>query len=405
MTPPPRWLSILGIGEDGVEGMAPAARALLGAAAAVYGGARHLTLAGGLIGGTARAWPSPLTDAFPALLALRPRPVAVLASGDPYCHGIGATLAGLVPAEERLCLPAPSAFSLACAALGWPLAEVATLSLCGHPLATLIAHLQPGARLLVLSADATTPGAVAALLRARGFGGSRLHVLEALGGPRARIRTLRADAPMPAAIDPLNLLAIEARAAPDAVVLPQGGGLADDMFEHDGQLTKQEVRAVTLAALAPRLGEMLWDIGAGSGSIGIEWLLRHPINRAIAIEQHADRAARAARNAVALGVPRLHVVQGTAPAALDGLPPPDAVFIGGGAERPGVIAAAWQALPQGGRLVVNAVTIETAAALFAACRQHGGTLRRIAVERLEALGTLHAFRPAMTVTQWQVRKP
>jgi precorrin-6Y C5,15-methyltransferase (decarboxylating) len=405
VTSSPRWLAILGIGEDGVEGMTPSARALLGAAEVVYGGARHLALARDLIRGEAREWPSPIRDAFPGLLGLRPRPVAVLASGDPYCYGIGVRLARVVPVAETLCLPAPSAFSLACARLGWPLAEVATLSLCGRPLVTLIPHLHPGARLLVLSADATTPAAVAALLRARAFAASRVTVMEALGGRRERIRTYRATEPMPPDIDPLNLLAIELDAAPDALVLPLGGALPDGAFEHDGQLTKQEVRAVTLAALAPRLGELLWDIGAGSGAVSVEWLLRHPANRAVAIEQRPDRAARAARNAAALGVPRLQVVEGAAPAALAGLPPPDAAFIGGGAERPGVLEAVWEALRPGGRLVVNAVTVETEAVLFAACRRRGGTLRRIAVERLEPLGSLHAFRPAMAVTQWVVGKP
>ncbi len=396
----PRWLTILGIGEDGIAGLTQSARALLSAAEVVYGGARHIALARDLIRGEARPWPSPMQDAWPALLALRPRAVAVLASGDPYCHGVGATLARLVPVAETLCLPAPSAFTLACARLGWPGAEVAMLSLCGHPLATLIPHLQPGARLLVLSADPTTPHAVADLLRARGFGDSRLHVLEALGGSRERVRGLAAREALPGDIDPLNLLGIELHAAADARVVPLASGLPDDCFEHDGQLTKQEVRAVTLAALAPRQGELLWDVVAGSGAISIEWLLRHPANRAVAIERIEARAARAARNAAALGVPRLAVVAGNAPDAFADLPPPDAVFIGGGAERMDVLEAAWDALRPGGRMVVNAVTIETEAVLFGACRRLGGSLRRIAVERLDTLGTLHGFRPAMTVTQW-----
>ncbi len=399
----PRWLAILGIGEDGVEGMVPAARALLSGAEIVYGGARHLALAASLIRGEARPWPSPITDAYPALLALRPRPVVVLASGDPYCFGIGATLSGMVPAAETLCLPAPSAFALACARLGWPLAEVATLSLCGRPLATLIAHLQPGARLLVLSADATTPGAVAALLRERGFGPSRLHVLEALGGPRERVRTFAATDALPE-IGALNLLGVDLAAGPGARIVPLSCGLPDEMFEHDGQITRQEMRAITLAALAPHQGELLWDIGAGSGAISIEWLLRHPAMRAIAIERRGDRAARAARNAASLGVPRLRLIEGAAPAALAGLDPPDAVFIGGGAHRPGVIDAAWNALRPGGRLVVNAVTIATEAALLAACDRLGGTLRRIGVERLDAVGPMQAFRPAMTVTQFVAMK-
>ncbi|HET9018723.1 MAG TPA: precorrin-6y C5,15-methyltransferase (decarboxylating) subunit CbiE, partial [Acetobacteraceae bacterium] len=205
MTSPSRWLSILGIGEDGVEGMTPTARAVLGAAEIVYGGARHLSLARGLITGEGREWPSPLSAAFPELLRLRPRAVAVLASGDPYCFGIGARLAKLVPAEETLAVPAPSSFSLACARLGWSLPDVATVSLCGRPLAGLIPHLQPSGRVLVLSADGSTPGSVADLLRARGFGGSRLQVMEALGGPRERVRSFLAADWLPGAIDPLNL--------------------------------------------------------------------------------------------------------------------------------------------------------------------------------------------------------
>jgi precorrin-6Y C5,15-methyltransferase (decarboxylating) len=403
VTSPPRWLAILGIGEDGVEGLAPAARALLGGAEVVFGGERHLALAAPLIRGEARVWPRPLARAFPALGALRPRPVAVLASGDPYCYGVGATLASMVPPEETLCVPAPSAFSFACARLGWPLAEVTTLSFCGRPVAALIPHLQPGARVLALSADASTPEGVASLLRARGLGASRLHLLESLGGPCERVRAQRADEAI-ADVAALNLLAIEVVAAPDAKILPLSCGLPDALFETDGQLTKQEVRAVTLAALAPLQGELLWDVGCGSGSIAIEWLLRHPSMRAIAIEARADRAARAARNAAALGVPRLRVVEGVAPDALSELPMPDAIFLGGGG-RADVIATAWTALRAGGRIVANAVTVQTEALLFDTCTRLGGTLRRIAVERLEGLGPHHAFRPALPVTQWVARKP
>ena len=399
---PPRWLAILGIGEDGVEGLTPAARALLRGAEIVFGAPRHLALAEPLLRGEARAWPRPLERAFPDLLALRPRAVAVLASGDPYCYGVGAVLARVVPAAETLCLPAPSAFSLACARLGWALAEVTTLSFCGRPVAALIPHLQPGSRVLALSADGATPAAVATLLRARGFGRSRLHILESLGGPQERVRVQRTDEDIPD-VAPLNLLAIEVAAAPGATVLPLASGLPDRLFEHDGQLTKQEIRAATLAALAPRQGEMLWDVGCGSGAIAIEWLLRHPSMRAVAIEARADRSARAARNAANLGVPRLDIVEGAAPAALAGLPAPDAVFFGGGASTE-AIAMAWAALRIGGRVVANAVTVQTESLLFESHARFGGTLRRIAIERLEPLGTHHAFRPALPVTQWVAEK-
>jgi precorrin-6Y C5,15-methyltransferase (decarboxylating) len=399
------WLSILGIGEDGVEGLSPDARARLARATLVVGGARHLSLASSLITGERLAWPSPMDSAYPTLLARRGEPVVVLASGDPFCHGIGAVLARLVPIAQITCLPAPSAFSLACARLGWPLHDTGLVSLCGHPLALLRPRLQPGGRLLVLSADATTPAQVAALLRETGFGASVLHILEALGGPHERHRRSLAEQPLPDDIAPLNLLAIELVAAPNAPVLPLAPGLADDLFAHDGQITKREIRAVTLSSLAPRRGELLWDIGCGSGSIAIEWRLRHPSNRAIGIEPHAARAARARANAERLGAPGLRIIEAAAPDALADLPTPDAVFLGGGARRQGVIATAWQALRPGGRIVANAVTLETETALVAAHAAHGGTLTRLAVERLDRIGDLHGFRPAMTVTQWAAEKP
>jgi precorrin-6Y C5,15-methyltransferase (decarboxylating) len=401
MTAP--WLAILGIGEDGV--LSPAAMGLLGAASLVVGGARHLALADGLIRGERLAWPSPIDAAIPAILARRPDPVAVLASGDPFCYGIGTALARHVPAAETLCIPTASAFSLACARLGWSLQDCATISFCGRPIEALFPLLQPGVRVLALSADATTPATVAAALASRGFGGSVVHVLEALGGPNERIRHCAAEAFGFNGLHPLNMLAIEVAAGPGARIIPLAAGLPDDAYEHDGQITKREIRAVTLSALAPRRGGLLWDIGCGSGSIGIEWMLRHPANRAIGIDEAPDRAARAARNAANLGVPGLRLVHGAAPAALAGLPRPDAVFIGGGAHEPGVLDAAWDALPADGRLVVNAVTIESEAALLAVRARFGGTLARLSVERLDGVGRLHGFRPAMTVTQFTGVKP
>jgi precorrin-6Y C5,15-methyltransferase (decarboxylating) len=399
-----RWLGILGIGEDGVDGLSADARTLLSGADLVAGGARHLALAAELIHGETLAWPSPITAALPGLIARRPRPTVVLASGDPFWFGIGTAIARLLPTCEYVCLPAPSSFSLACASLGWSLQEVTTLSLCGRPLAALLPALQPGARLLVLCADATTPDAVAALLRERGFGSSILHLMQTLGGPRAQVVSRRADQALPEPVDPLNLLGIALVADPDARVIPLAGGLDDALFEHDGQFTRREIRALTLSALAPRQGELLWDIGCGSGSVSIEWMLRHPSNRAIAIEQDADRAARAARNAHALGVSGLELRQGAAPAILHGLPVPDAVFIGGGATVPGVIDAARAALRPGGRLVANAVTIETEAVLLALQAAHGGSLLRIGLDRLDRVGSMHALRPAMRITQWSWSK-
>jgi precorrin-6B C5,15-methyltransferase / cobalt-precorrin-6B C5,C15-methyltransferase len=405
---PVRWLSIVGIGEDGVDGLSPAARRLIADAATVWGGARHLALAGDLVR-EGRVWPSPLSDAIPLLLAQRVmghcgRSVCVLASGDPFHYGIGATLAAHIDPAEMLVLPAPSSFALAAARRGWPLQETACLSVHGRMLERVIPHLQPGARLLVLSWDATTPVRLAALIAGRGFGRSRLSVLEAMGGPRERVRTASARDFAIADADPLNLVAVEVVAEPGAFALPMAPGLPDDLFESDGQLTKREVRAVTLAALAPRQGDLLWDVGAGSGSVGIEWMLCHPSLRAVAIEERGERAARVVRNAAALGVPDLRLVEGGAPGALADLPPPDAVFVGGGAGDPGVLDAVWAALKPGGRLVVNAVSIETEAILADRFRRHGGTLTRLQVARADRVGGMHGWRAAMPVTQWAVTK-
>ncbi|MDQ0472456.1 precorrin-6y C5,15-methyltransferase (decarboxylating) subunit CbiE [Labrys wisconsinensis] len=401
---PGRWLSIVGIGEDGFAGLSPAARAVVEAAELLVGGARHLAM---VAGGAAErlTWPSPLTDAVPLLQARRGRRVVVLASGDPFLWGVGATLARHVPADEIACLPAPSAFALAAGRLGWAEQDCALVSLHGRPFEAIVPHVQPGARILALTWDGSTAAKVAEHLVAMGFGPSRLTVLEALGGPREAIRGARADAFDLGGIDPLNLLAIEAVAGPDARPVPLASGLPDAMFEHDGQLTKREIRAVTLSSLAPLKGELLWDVGLGAGSIAIEWLLRDAANRAVGIEERPDRAARAARNAAALGVPRLALVQGRAPAAFAGLEPPDAVFLGGGAGDAGVFEAAWAALKPGGRLVANAVSLETEALLAQWYARHGGELIRLSVERIAAIGGMHGWKPAMPVTQWSAVKP
>ena len=396
------WLTILGVHEGGV--LSAEAHALIEKASLVVGGTRHLALAEASLRGERMAWSSPLAATLEAVQARRPDPVVVLASGDPYFYGIGNTLAALVPAQERRCIPAPSCLTLACARLGWAAQDCATISFCGRPLAPLAPLLQAGARVLALSADAATPGFVAAMLQARGYGPSVLHVMEALSGPEERIRTTTAGgfrgAFRSADIHPLNVLAIEVVPSLATQPIPLTSGLPDALFEHDGQITKSEIRAMTLSALAPRRGELLWDIGAGSGSVGIEWLLRHPANQVIAIERHPERAARLARNAVSLGVPHLQITGGAAPGALCGLAAPDAVFIGGGAHQAGVIEAAWDALLPDGRLVANAVTIETEAALLAARARFGGVLSRLSVERLDSIGAMHGYRPAMTVTQW-----
>lgn len=402
MTP---WLRIIGIGEDGVESLSATARHLLETASLVAGGERHLALAAPVIRGETLSWPSPMGKAIPALLARRGEAVAVLASGDPLFYGIGSTLLHHVAVEETLTVPAPSSVAWACARLGWPQAEVTVISLCGRPIEPLFPLLQPGARLIALSADRTTPGLVAATLRARGFGPSVIHLLEALGGPQEQRRQTTAEGFDLDGIAPLNLLAIEVAAGPEAQVIPIGPGLDDGFFDHDGQITKREIRAVTLSSLAPRAGELLWDIGCGSGSVSIEWLRCHRAMRAVGIEADAARSARAAANAARLGVPRLELVNARAPEGLAGLAPPDAVFIGGGVTAPGVLDTAWARLKSGGRLVANSVTVESDAVLIGARETWGGTLTRIGIERLEAIGRLHGFRPAMAVTQWMAVKP
>ena len=401
-----RWLSIVGIGEDGVEGLGATARGLIGAAEIVFGGKRHLALAASLIRGASRPWPSPFAGAADEVLRHRGRQVCVLASGDPFLYGVGATLAQKIDAREMLVLPAPSAFSLAAARLGWSLPHTALLSVHGRELDLIRPHLQPGARLLVLTSDGDGPAALGMLLTGLGFGASRLTLLEALGGPRERLRATTAASFDLGAVDALNTLAIEIEAAADARIIARTAGLPDHLFEHDGQITKREVRAVTLSSLAPRRGELLWDIGAGSGSVAIEWLLADPpFMRAVAVEARADRAARIRRNAAAFGVPSLELVQGAAPAALANLPAPDAIFVGGGASAPGVLDAVLAALRTGGRLVVNAVTLETEALLLAHHAALGGELIRVAVSRAGAVGEKTGWHSAMPVTQWIWVKP
>jgi precorrin-6Y C5,15-methyltransferase (decarboxylating) len=398
-----RWLSIVGIGEDGVEGLSAIARGLVSGADIVFGGERHLGLAAPLIRGEAKKWPSPFS--VDQVLAERGRQVCVLASGDPFFYGVGSVLTNHIAPEETLVVPAPSSFSLAAARLGWALPDVALVSVHGRALDRIRPHLHPGARVLALTSDSEGPAALARLLAESGFGASRLTVLEALGGAHERIRTTDAAKFDLAEVAELNTVAVEVVAAPGARIVAYAPGLADALFEHDGQITKREIRAVTLSSLAPLRGELLWDVGAGSGSIGIEWMLVHPSMRAIAIEARADRAARISRNAAAFGVPDLEVVEGAAPKAVAGLVTPDAVFVGGGASDEDALDAVIAALRPGGRLVVNAVTLQTEAELIGRHATLGGTLTRIAISRADRVGGKTGWRSAMPVTQWVWVKP
>jgi len=399
------WLTIVGIGEDGLAGLSDAAKAAIARAEIVFGGARHLELAADAIAGEGRTWLSPFERSVEAVLAARGRPVAVLASGDPFFFGVGVTLSRKIARAEMTVLPAPSAFSLAASRMGWALQDTACISLHGRPADLVRPHLHPGMRILALTSDGDGPRALAALLSEGGFGGSRLTVLEAIGGPRERVSSHLAERPEFGEIDMLNVCAVEVEAEAGARVLPYTAGLDDALFEHDGQITKREVRALTLSALAPRHGELLWDIGAGSGSIGIEWMLADPSLRAIAIEAVPERAARIRSNAARFGVPGLSVTEGTAPAAMTGLPAPDAIFIGGGGSEDGVFDSAATALKPGGRLVANAVTTEMEAVLLAAHARRGGSLIRIDIARAAPVGQMTGWRPAMPVTQWSWVKP
>lgn len=396
------WLSIVGIGEDGLAGLSTGAREAIATAEIVIGGKRHLDLAGGRITGEMRRWPSPFS--IQPVLEAKGRRVCVLASGDPFFFGVGNQLAEILPPAEWRAFTAPSSVALAGGRLGWALADVTVLSLHGRPIEALRPHLHPGARLLVLTSDDAAPAQIAAQLAGDGFGLSHLTVLEALGGTREKIRTATAGAFDLIDIDPLNLLALEVAAEPGARVPSLAPGLPDDWFEHDGQISKRDVRALTISALAPRRGELLWDIGAGSGSIGIEWLLRDRSLKAIAIESHPERVSRIRRNADALGVPGLEIIQGRTPDALADLPTPDAIFIGGGASAE-VITLAQGALRPGGRLIVNAVALETEALLTARHSIEGGELLRLSLAHAEPLGSLRGWRTAMPVTQWRWIKP
>ncbi|QEY61079.1 precorrin-6y C5,15-methyltransferase (decarboxylating) subunit CbiE [Metapseudomonas lalkuanensis] len=396
------WLTVVGIGEDGYAGLGKAARHALLGAAEVVGGLRQLDLLPRCIRARRTPWPSPFSLA--PVLERRGTPICVLASGDPMLFGVGASLARQVPAEELRVIPAPSSYSLAAARLGWPLQDVTLLSVVARPLAALNAHLHDGARLLVLSNDGSSPAAIAALLTERGFSPSRITVLEHLGGERERrIDGIARDWSL-GEVAALNLVAVEVLPGEGTRPLPLTTGLPDDAYRHDGQLTKRDVRAVTLARLAPRPGELLWDVGAGCGSIGIEWMRAHPDCRAIAIEANEGRQAHIRHNRDALGVPGLQLVAGQAPAALDGLPEPDAIFIGGGVTEPGVLDTCWNQLKPGGRLIANAVTLQSEATLVAFRERHGGELARISIAQAQPLGGFDTWRAALPITLLDVVK-
>ncbi len=400
MTP---WLTIIGVGDDGVERLPARHRDLIGAADIIVGSRRILERED-FGNKEIHFWTSPLDVMLTRINAWKGRNVVVLATGDPMHFGIGATLARMVPVDEMTIIPAPSAFSLAAARLGWALQDVETVSLHGRPVSLLQTFIQPGARIIALTADGQAPGEVAALLSARGFGTSKLSVLEHLGGPdERRVDLIAAECGAQGFAD-LNTIGVECIAEPGATVLPRTPGLSDDAFIHDGQLTKKEVRAVTLAALCPVPGALLWDVGAGCGSVAIEWMRAATGTRAVAFEKNQTRLKMISENATALGVPGLEVVAGDVTQTFGTQEAPHAIFLGGAVADNSVFKTCWEALLPGGRLVANAVTLEGEAALIARQAAHGGELVRIDISRVEPLGAHRVMRPRLAVMQWRALK-
>ncbi len=396
---PGEVVQVVGVGADGWSGIPEPLRELVRTAEIVVGGRRHLDMLGPDVTAERVAWPSPLREGLADLAATwAGRRVVVLASGDPYVAGIATTLRDVLGVDLDV-HPAVSSVALARARMGWSAESVTVL----RDERELRRHLAPGARVLLLSADSSTPAAVAALLVDAGFGSSHLVALADLGSDResrheATAQEWSADVPG------LHVLAIDLAADAGATVLGWTSGLPEDAFEHDGQITKRDLRASALARLAPTPGALLWDVGAGAGSVGIEWMRAHSACRTIAVEADPGRASAVGRNAARLGVPGLQVIEGRAPDALHDLPTPDAVFVGGGASRAGVLETVWERLRPGGRLVVHAVTVEIEAVLHAWAARHGGELTRIAVESARPIGTFTGWEPARAVVQWTVCK-
>lgn len=395
------WLHVVGIGEDGLDGLTPATRAVVEAAEVIVGGDRHQKLAED-ISAERVAWPSPFDALIDELKGFNGKRVVVLATGDPLWYSVGARIGRTIDPSEITYHPQVGAFQLAAARMGWSMADLETLTVHGRPVEQMIAFIQPDQRLLILTTGEETPAQIARFLTDRGFGRTKMTVLAAMGGADEQRFDGLAES-WSHEVPAFNTLAVECVAAPDAALLPRVPGLADDLFAHDGTMTKQEVRAATLAKLMPMRGALLWDVGCGCGSVAVEWMRAARYARAVGIEPKPERRVFAAANASALGVPGLKIVDGEAPAALAGLDAPDAIFIGGGLSRE-VFEACWAALRPLGRLVANAVTLESEALLLALHKQHGGQLVKLSVARTVALGGLTSWKPMKPVTQWSLVK-
>ena len=395
------WLHIIGIGEDGMDGLTPATRAVIEAAEVIVGGARHHVLAANPLAETL-SWPSPFNALIGELKARKGKRVVVLATGDPLWFSVGAKIGRHFDAGDVTFHPQLSAFQLASARMGWSMADLETLTVHGRPVEQMIAFIQPDVRLLILTTGEETPAQIAKFLSERGFGLSKMTVLAAMGGDdEARFDGVAES--WSHSVPAFNTLAVECIAAPNAALLPRVPGLPDEVFTHDGTMTKREVRAVTLAKLIPMRGGLLWDVGTGCGSVAVEWMRAARYAKAIGIEPRADRRTMAAENALALGVPALELIDGIVPDALEDLPAPDAIFIGGGLSVE-TFNACWQALRPLGRLVANAVTLESQAILVDLHKTHGGDLVQITVSRAEALGPHTGWKPLRPVMQWSLIK-
>lgn len=397
-----RWLNIIGIGEDGVDGLSSPALEVLSAAEVILGGDRHHTLAPNL-SAKRIAWPSPFDAMIDEIKSHKGKRLVILVTGDPLWYSVGARILKAIPKEEVRFFPQLSAFQWASARMGWSLADVETVTVHGRAASQILPHLAPDVRMLVLTKDKTSPKTVANLLVERGFGKSRMTVLAALGGEREERFDDSAEDWVHDVPD-FHTLAIECVADQGAHWFSRLGGLPDEAFQHDGQMTKRVVRSATLSALAPFPDALLWDVGAGCGSIAIEWMRAARGAKAIAIEHVSERIAMIRTNAVQLGTEKIEIVEGTAPAELGGLAQPDAIFIGGGVTSDGVFETCWSALRTGGRLVVNAVTVESEMKLFELHAQHGGELTRLSVQQAEPVGRFKGWKPFMPVTQWMVVK-
>ena len=398
------WLTIIGIGDDGWNGLTRRQQDIITAAKYIFGGKRHLDFLPETLQAKLKPWPTPFSEGVSEIIALKGQSIVALVSGDPMFFGAGVTLLRYLPVDEVLVLPHPSSFSLAAARLGWALQDVDCLSINGRPIRTVIGHLQPSSRLIILCENKDSPALLAKLLTEQGFGASKMIVMEHLGGEKEKIRTQNADTFHLDECENLVLVAVQCVADNCDAGYPCYAALADKNFLNDGQLTKQDIRAVTMAHLAPKWGEVLWDVGAGSGSISIEWLRATKGARAYAIEKNPERQDIISKNADHFGVIGLHLIKGEAPLCLSGLERPDAIFIGGGFTRPDLFDCCWQSLKSGGRLVVNAVTLETNAILQSEARKIGARLIHISLAEAEPLGNFHVWRGALPITMMIARK-